>query len=115
MSGVALDENMRWVDGVRLPSTPNLNVDPEMLGRMHAGRWRGLGVGAGAGVGVGSGRWVVENRVDSDSDDEVEKEKENDMEGDGDRDGDGMSMVSGHSMYYSARSSIVGESACSSS
>jgi hypothetical protein len=94
MSGVALDEGMRWIDGARLPSTPNLNVDPEMLG-LRVGR------------GVGTRRWVVENDVDTD-DDGVGKE------GDGDGDTDGISMVSGHSMYYSARSSVVGRSVRSS-
>lgn len=69
MSGVIMvggdgDGEMGWVDRVRLPSTPNLIMDPEMMG------WGGRGSG----------------------------EKEVDR----------MSMVSGHSMYYSACSCLEG-------
>jgi hypothetical protein len=61
-----VDEGLRWIDGARWPSTPNVNLDPEMSRRNEGG--------------------------------EANREREREV--------DGMSMVSGHSMYYSARSSL---------
>jgi hypothetical protein len=102
MSGVtvALDVGMRWVDGVRLPSTPNLNVDPEMLVVMgRAGRWGGGGGGA-----------IGQREREAERERERERERETEKETEGEGELDRMSMVSGHSRYYSARSSIIGES-----
>jgi hypothetical protein len=74
-----VDEELRWIDGVRLPSTPNVNLDPEMMMMSQRRAMREV---------------------------EAEREVERDL--------DRMSMVSGHSMYYSARSSLVGGSGRSS-